>query len=256
VRSLDQRSLKLAAEPFVGRQSMKSSHPLLQLLLARLREFYREKEALFWVYGFPLIMAVGLAIAFANRKPEPIHVDVADGPHAESAAKYLTENWIVAEIHSEAECRERRRTGKVPLYVRFVSDGSWQFVYDEAQTEAVSARYQIDDVLVRKQLGTPPEKQAEDDEVVVTEKGNRYIDFFMPGLIGMNIMGGGLWGVGFVLVDMRVRKLFKRLLATPMNRSQFLLGLLLSRFVMMLPEMAMLFLFATLVFGVPMRAIQ
>lgn len=231
---------------------MKSSHPLLQLLLARLREFYREPEALFWVYGFPLVMAIGLGIAFWNRKPEPIHVDVAAGPHAEAAAKYLAEKEIVAEIHDEAECRERRRTGKVPLYVRFLSDESWQFVYDEAQAEAVSARYQVDDVLVRNQLGAPAKKQAEADELV-TEKGNRYIDFFMPGLIGLNIMGGGLWGIGFVLVDMRVRKLFKRLLATPMKRSQFLLGLLLARFLMLLPEMAVLLLFAKLVFGVPLR---
>jgi ABC-type multidrug transport system permease subunit len=225
---------------------------MLQLLLARLREFYREPEALFWVYGFPLIMALGLGIAFWNRKPEPIHVDIAEGPHADAAAKYLDENNVIAEIHPEAECRERRRTGKVPLYLRFASDGSWQFVYDEAQPDAVSARYQIDDVLVRKQLGIGAQKQTEADELV-TEKGNRYIDFFMPGLIGLNIMGGGLWGIGFVLVDMRVRKLFKRLLATPMNRSQFLMALLLARFVMLLPEMALLFLFATLVFGVPLR---
>src|SRR6516225_10018611 len=134
-----------------------SSHPLLQLLLARLREFYREPVALFWVYGFPLIMAIGLGIAFLNRKPEPVHIDIAEGLYAEAAAKYLNEvGGIVAELHPEEDCRNRRRTGTVPLYVRFVSDGSWQFVYDEAQTEAVSARYQIDDVLVRKQLGTPP----------------------------------------------------------------------------------------------------
>lgn len=231
---------------------MKSTHPMFQLLLSRLRQFYREPIALFWVYGFPLIMALCLGFAFLNRKPEPIHVDIAAGPHAEAAADYLRKAEIAAEVHSEEECRQRRRTGKVPLYVRFNSDGSWQFIYDETQAEAVSARYQIDDALVRKQLDVPPQKQAEADELV-TEKGNRYIDFFMPGLIGMNIMGGGLWGVGFVLVDMRVRKLFKRLLATPMSRPQFLLTMILARFLMLLPEMALLFLFATLVFGVPVR---
>src|SRR5262249_11969457 len=87
----------------------------------------------------------------------------------------------------------------------------------------------------------------------ITEKGNRYIDWFMPGLAGMNIMGGGLWGVGFVLVDMRMRKLFKRLLATPMKRTHFLLSMLLARLLMLLPEMTTLLLFATLVFGVPLR---
>jgi len=231
---------------------MKSSHPLFQLLVARLREFYREPEALFWVYGFPLIMALGLGIAFWNRKPEALRVDVEKGPHAEEAKRSLAEADILADIRSEAECREDRRIGKVPLFVRFLSDGSWQFVYDESQSDAVSARYQVDDALVRKQRGISLGQQDSVDEKV-TEKGNRYIDFLMPGLIGLNIMGGGLWGVGFVLVDMRVRKLLKRLLATPMKRSHFLLAMLLARMLMLLPEMATLLLFATLAFGVPLR---
>lgn len=232
---------------------MNRSHPLLQLVLARLREFYREPVALFWVYGFPLIMAVCLAIALRSRKPEPIHVDIAEGPHADAAAKYLNDiGGIIAEVHAEEDCYQRRRTGKVPLYLRFNSDGSWQFVYDDAQTEAVSARYQVDDALVRKQLDSPPEKQAESDKLM-DEEGNRYIDWFMPGLIGMNIMGGGLWGIGFVLVDMRVRKLFKRLMATPMSRPQFLLGMIVGRFLLLVPEMAILFVFATLALGVPLR---
>jgi len=231
---------------------MKSSHPLFQLLVARLREFYREPEALFWVYGFPLIMALGLGIAFWNRKPEALRVDVEEGPHAEEAKRSLAEADILADIRSEAECREDRRIGKVPLFVRFLSDGSWQFVYDESQSDAVSARYQVDDALVRKQRGISLGQQDSVDEKV-TEKGNRYIDFLMPGLIGLNIMGGGLWGVGFVLVDMRVRKLLKRLLATPMKRSHFLLAMLLARMLMLLPEMATLLLFATLAFGVPLR---
>src|SRR5262245_1625520 len=231
---------------------MKSSHPLLQLLIARLREFYRDPEALFWVYGFPLIMALGLAIAFSNRKPESPRIDIEEGPYAEGAKRYLEEVGITAEIHSEAECREHRRIGKVPLFVRFLSDGTWQFVYDESQSDAVSTRYQVDDALARQKLGITPKDQEKNDELV-TEKGNRYIDFLMPGLIGLNIMGGGLWGVGFVLVDMRVRKLLKRLLATPMKRPHFLLAMLLARMLMLFPEMAALLLFATLAFGVPLR---
>src|SRR5215831_14956021 len=100
---------------------MKSSHPLLQLLLARLREFYREPEALFWVYGVPLIMAVGLAIAFWNRKPEALRIDIEEGPYAEKAKRHLAEKEIIAEVRNEPECREDRRIGKVPLFVRFLS---------------------------------------------------------------------------------------------------------------------------------------
>jgi ABC-2 type transport system permease protein len=231
---------------------MNPSHPLLQLLLSRLRQFYREPHALFWVYGFPLIMALALGVALSNRKPEPLHIDIEAGPHAEEAKLYLEGRNIIAEIHDETTCREHRRIGKVPLFVRFLSNGSWQFVYDETHSDAVNARYQVDDALVRQMLSSSQGLKATKDELV-TEQGNRYIDFFMPGLIGMNIMGGGLWGIGFVLVDMRVRKLLKRLLATPMKRIHFLLAMLLGRMVMLLPEMTALLLFATLVFDVPLR---
>lgn len=226
-------------------------HPFLHLLISRLREFYREPHALFWVYGFPLILAVGLGLAFKDRKPEPPRVDVQEGPNAEALAAHLREVGILAAVHSEADCRERRRVGKTVLYVVPVQDDGWQFVLDEAQAEAVSARYQVDDALVRWKVGGSTAISAE--VVPVTEPGNRYIDFLMPGLIGLNIMGGGLWGVGFVLVDMRVRKLLKRLLATPMRRPHFLLAMLSARLILLLPEMLMLLLFATLVFGVPLR---
>jgi ABC-type multidrug transport system permease subunit len=84
----------------------------------------------------------------------------------------------------------------------------------------------------------------------VTEPGGRYIDFLIPGLIGMGLMGGGLWGVGFVLVDMRVRKLLKRFLATPMRRSHFLLAVMLSRLFFTLTDIVVLLIFGYLMFGV------
>src|SRR6266851_191148 len=135
---------------------MNPSHPLLLLLLSRIRQFYREPHALFWVYGFPLIMALALGIAFSNRKPEPLHIDIEGGPHAEEAKTYLAGRKIIAEIHDNATCREHRRIGKVALFVRFRPQGSWQFVYDESQPDAVSARYQVDDALVHRKPGSSP----------------------------------------------------------------------------------------------------
>src|SRR5262249_10216772 len=90
------------------------------------------------------------------------------------------------------------------------------------------------------------------EEALVTQPGSRYIDFLIPGLMGMNLMGGGLWGVGFVLVDMRVRKLLKRLAATPMHRGDFLLSILTARMVFLIPDMLILLLVGWLAFGVPM----
>src|SRR5207244_9416041 len=99
--------------------------------------------------------------------------------------------------------------------------------------------------------GPPRDKHWPTTDLLISEPGTRYIDFLLPGLIGLNLMGGGLWGVGFVLVDMRVRKLLKRLLATPMRHSDFLLSILSARVVLALPEMTLLVLVGLYGFHVP-----
>jgi ABC-type multidrug transport system permease subunit len=227
------------------------NYPLIQLILARLREFYREPMAIFWVYGFPLLLAVGLGIAFLNP-PQPSIVDVQGAPGdstAEGLAQRLSDAGLVADVHPEAECRQRLRTGKTALFVVPGAEGD-SLVFDNTRADSVLARYRVEAAVLHDKAG-PAGWQPEPKNV--TEPGSRYIDFLMPGLIGLNLMGGGLWGVGFVLVDMRVRKLLKRLLATPMPRGQFLLAILCSRLLLLMPEMVLLFLVGWLVFTVPMR---
>ena len=233
-------------------------HPLWQLFLARLREFYREPAVLFWVYGFPLFLAIGLGIAFSGGEPEAPEVDIQGAPEveveqtpqsSEAAAlkKLLEADGIKANIEGEEACRRRLQTGKTTLYI-VPTPGGYRYVYDPTRPGSLTARYRVDDLVQRSKLSTwKPEDQ------VAREPGNRYIDFLIPGLMGLNLMGGGLWGVGFVIVDMRVRKLLKRLLATPMRRSDFLLSILISRLVFMIPEMLLLALFGILAFGVPER---
>jgi ABC-2 type transport system permease protein len=227
---------------------MNSWYPFSQLFLTRLREFYREPEVLFWVYGFPLLLAIGLGIAFWNRKPEPTQVDVQAGPGAEELAKKLRNADMVVEVLDEQQCYRRRLTGKTMLYVVPLDEGTYRYVYDETQPESRSAYFQVDAALLRSRM---PDWHPEENRE--PEPGNRYIDFLLPGLLGMNLMGGGLWGVGFVIVDMRVRKLLKRLLATPMRRDHFLLSVLAGRMTMMLPEMVLLLLAGYYVFSVPIR---
>ena len=101
------------------------NHPLLQLILTRLREFYREPEALFWVYGFPLILAIGLGIAFCDRKPEPAPVDVVETPGAAELFDMLDQlkTKLKTEVHPPDECRQRLRTGKSALFVESTGDG-------------------------------------------------------------------------------------------------------------------------------------
>jgi ABC-type multidrug transport system permease subunit len=87
-------------------------------------------------------------------------------------------------------------------------------------------------------------------DIEVNEPGGRYVDYLIPGLLGMGLMGGGMFGVGFAIVDLRLRKLLKRFLATPMRKSDFLAGLMISRLAFMIPEILLLLVFARYAFGV------
>ena len=227
-------------------------HAFSQLVLARVREFYREPEAIFWVYGFPVILAVVLGFAFSGGKPEPPPVDVQAEPDATRAAEVadvLKAGKVQAEVHDAKSCKERLRIGKTLLYVKPAAN-EYIYVYDEQRAESVMARQWVDSVLVRHEAGTKVGAGRDD---LVTEPGSRYIHWLLPGLIGMNLMGGGLFGVGFVLVDMRVRKLFKRFMATPMHRGDFLLSILTSRLLFLIPEIAALLLFVWLIFKLPIE---
>jgi ABC-type multidrug transport system permease subunit len=236
---------------------MNRLRPLWQLFLARVREFYREPEVIFWVYGFPILLAVGLGIAFANREPEPTPVDVQDSASATEAAAlvdYLRDHHVRAELQPEEAARQRLRVGKVVLVVVPRPDG-YDYVYDATRQDSLAARYQVDALVQRWKsrpaAGSPPPQPTAD--VLLTEPGSRYIDFLLPGLMGMNLMGSGMWGVGFVVVDMRVRKLLKRLLATPMRRGDFLLALITSRLTMLVPEMLLIGVIGAAAYGVPYR---
>ncbi len=226
-------------------------HPFVQLILARAREFYREPEALFWVYAFPLILAVILGFAFASRQPEPPLVDVENSPDpaaARQVASRLEAAGLKVHLDTPEQCRERLRRGVTPLCLA-VLPGKTEYLFDPANGEGMQARYWVEALLRRPNAASPPDWE----DKTLQEPGSRYIDFLLPGLIGMNIMGGGLFGVGFVLVDMRVRKLFKRLIATPMRHSHFLGSLLTARLFFLLPEMLSLLVLARWLMGVPIR---
>lgn len=221
----------------------------VQLLLARLREFYREPEALFWVYGFPIMLTIGLGIAFASKEPEPPEVDVltnAGATVAELTADFLREHNFKVTLSTLDEAKERLANAKTALAIK-PNGASAEYWFDRTRSDSVLAYRWVDSLLVRKANPQIPDANI----IAFEEPGNRYIDFLVPGLMGMNLMGGGLWGVGFVIVDMRIRKLLKRMLATPMRPSDFLMAIITARLVFLLPDMIILMSVGWLVFGVP-----
>jgi ABC-2 type transport system permease protein len=228
-----------------------AEYPLVQLTRVRYREFFREPEAVFWVFVFPVLLAAGLGIAFRNRAPEQTSVAVVAGDSsAATTANALrnTKGLKIALVRDSAAA-EALRTGEVALVVK-ASQRGVEYRYDDTRPESRIARLLVDDALQRA-AGRPDPVELR--ESLVHERGSRYIDFLVPGLLGMNLMGSGIWGVGFAIVDARKKRLLKRLIATPMSRTQYLASFVLSRLTLLVIEVGLLLGFGALVFGVPFR---
>ncbi len=222
---------------------------MYQLALSRMREFYREPEAVFWVFGFPIVLAFALGLAFRNTGPGKLQVGVAGGPGDSALAATLDASaHLDATVLDTATARLRLRTGRIALLV--IPGDPIVYRYDSTRTESGFARLEVDDVLQRAR-GRKDFVAVRDDRVVAP--GSRYIDFLIPGLLGMNLLGSGIWGVGFSVVQARQRKLLKRYMATPMRRSHYLLSFILSRLVFLIVEVVALVGFGWLLFGVAVR---
>jgi ABC-type multidrug transport system permease subunit len=219
------------------------------LLTARLKELRREPEVVFWVFVFPLLLALGLGIAFRNKPADITSIAIVDSPGAQRALDLIQrsprKSSIRAETLDQPQAMKGFRLGKYDLVVEIDSSGSFKYVFDPARPESVLSKAEVDDVL---QAAAGRQNPLPTSTVNSSEPGSRYIDFLIPGLIGMNVMNAAMWGIGFAIVDMRQRKLLKRFVATPMRRSDFLLALASSRLLLMVTEVALLLGFGVLVF--------
>jgi ABC transporter DrrB family efflux protein len=221
------------------------------MCLVRFREFHRESEVVFWSFIFPILLSVCLGLAFRNRPPAPSAVAVIHGPATVDLQAALDKGPLleVREV-DEAQALADLRRGRVDVVVRKGAAGEIEYQLDPSRPEATIARGRVDDALQRAAGRKDPEATR---DVAFSEPGGRYIDFLMPGILGMNIMSGGMWGVGFNLVDMRIKKLLKRLVATPMRRSDFMASIVLMRIAFMVIEASFVLGFGWLAFGVPFR---
>jgi ABC-type multidrug transport system permease subunit len=245
----------------------------VNLLIARAKEMWREPEVIFWVFVFPILLALGLGIAFRNKPAEVHRVAIVAGPEtghdhdipkigdahpvaivAGAATAHALDELMRAsaakgpirvDVLRKAEALNQFRLGKYDLVLIPQPGGGFEFRYDPARPESVLARATVNDAL---QTAAGRKDALPTSERASSEPGARYIDFLIPGLLGMNLMNSGMWGVGFALVEMRQRKLLKRFVATPMRRSDFLLALASSRLLLMLIELVLLLGFGILAF--------
>jgi ABC-2 type transport system permease protein len=225
---------------------------LKQLTLTRFREFVREPEALFWALMFPILLSVGLGIAFRNRPAEVVHVGVLVERPADGAILQALRNanGVAPESLDASSSRLGLRTGRIALVVRASESGGVVYEYDDTRPDARNARLLVDDAIQRARGRADPVVVAEQQ---VRERGSRYIDFVIPGLLGLGLMGNGVWAIGFTIVDARRKRLLKRFMATPMSRVEYLGSFIISRFVLLFVEVLLLVGFAALVFKVPLR---
>lgn len=230
-----------------------SRSALVELVLVRMREFTREPEAVFWTFVFPLLLAAGLGIAFRSRPPETVRIAIvtsAPGAEQTAAALRASKGLIVELLPDDSTAVRALQAATVALVVVNDAAGGVEFRFDPSRPDARSARALANDQLQRASGRNDPVAVR---DAAVSARGSRYIDFLIPGLLAMNIMGSGIWSIAFSIVTARNKKLLKRLVATPMSRGQYLLSFLLSRLVFLVAEVVVLVGFGALVFGVPVR---
>ena len=219
------------------------------LLMARMLELKREPEVVFWVFVFPLLLALGLGIAFRNKPGNAASVAIVQAPGSQDAQNLLARSpqhdQFKVQALKQEEARKDFRLGKFDLVIEPGPNGAVTYRYDPARPESVLAKAQVDNAL---QTAAGRKDTVPTTAVTSSEPGSRYIDFLIPGLLGMNLMNSGMWGIGFALVDMRQRKLLKRFVGTPMRRGDFLLALASSRLILMIIEVGLLLIFGVLFF--------
>jgi len=248
---MTEEMLHAERRPLRRRSFMKRS--MVQLTLVRFREFIREPEAVFWTFIFPILLAAGLGIAFRQRGPDKVQVGVVNAVAGSAALiqSLQKDSTLVVTAYDDSAAALALRTGKVALLVIPGSaQDSVSYIYDRGRSDAVNARVLVDRAV---QAGAGRVDPVRVSDTYVTEPGSRYIDFLIPGLLGMNLMGSSIWGLGFSIVTARSKKLLKRLMATPMSRAQYLLSYLCSRLFFLILEVVTLVGFGHWAFGVPLR---
>jgi ABC-type multidrug transport system permease subunit len=229
------------------RRTSLADHPLVQLTIVRFREFVREPEALFWVFVFPILLAAGLGIAFRNRPAEVLKIAAVTPELAQSLRQ---EKLLEVQLLESGAAEEALRTGKVALLAAPGSPGTVVYRYDDTNPDGRAAHMLADRAIQRAAGRVDPVSTSDQ---LMREPGSRYIDFLIPGLLGMNLMGSAIWSMGFAIVDSRRKKLLKRLVASPMPRHHYLLSFLLSRILLLVVEVGALLGFGALLFHVPIR---
>lgn len=247
---------------------------LYQLILVQFREFYREPGVLFWAIGFPILMAWGLGIAF-KQKPEVIRkVAIIEKQVSVKGTAYDFNNFLQKETKEMPPEKDGTHKHIKHIYDKKLGKTTYVFISTNWENAIILLKrgnvsmimkedsgrliYHFDPVnpearLVQLQLeamisGNNKFEESPDVEPL-TLSGTRYIDFLVPGLITMGIMMSCMWGISWSIIDNRSKKLLRRMVATPMKKSNYLISLFIARLILSLTESITIYLFAYIYFN-------
>ncbi len=243
-------------------------HPLIQLTIAHFKEYLREPGAMFWSFGFPVLMALGLGLAFSGKKEIVYGVGVIP---SYKAGDTLVKTTLVNEVIPKDTLIKKRfesQYNKVSYYFYITTwdranllmkRGNISAIVEEKNNdmimhcdpknpEAELISIHLEGYFKNGEPGFYKGKLKEMDT-----QGTRYIDFLIPGLLGLGIMMSVMWGVCYSLIEKRSKKLLRRMVATPMRKSHFLLAQWGSRIMMMAFESAFLLVFSIYFFDIEIQ---
>lgn len=202
----------------------------LALLWARNKEFYRDRASISWALVLPILIVMAVAIAFSGRDQQIFRIGVLSAEVTATALPVaLQKPWIdVLAMPDRDKALDRVRHHQLDLLLQ-QTDSGWRYWINDNAAKG--------DALQSLLLSSEPAAQKE----TVSGRAVRYIDWAMPGVLGMNIMFGALFGVGYVIVRYRKMGVLKRLQATPVTAFQFLAAQLVSRLLIITVVSAMIF---------------
>lgn len=241
------------------------NYPLIRLTLAAITEYLREPGAIFWSFGFPILMAIGLGVAFSGNQDVIHGVGLVPGNEiTDTVVKTrLFDNHPVQDttitkafegkngstryifhVTSWDEAEIMLKRGKISAILTEKENDVF-YHYDPVSPEGEVIQMQLSNYFATGSLGRNMENIRPIDS-----KGLRYIDFLIPGLIGLGIMMSIMWGVCYPLIEKRSKKLLRRMVATPMKKSHYLISQITSRVIVTFLETVIILVFAHYFFGI------
>jgi ABC-2 type transport system permease protein len=226
---------------------------IYQLVTAEFKEFYRNPGILFWAIGFPIIIASILGFAFTKKQEVNRNIGViVDGSNTsviQSLQNKVPDNESYTKFtfipYSMDEAKLALKRGKINLYIEKKSR-EYKYYFDSNNSESHLTYLLLDRMLSGVQTSNK-------NVVQLQSKGDRYIDFLIPGLLALGIMNSCLWGTAWTLMDMRSKKLLRRLISTPLPKPIFLFSHFISRSVLSGIEYIILMGFAYFAFNVEIQ---